>query len=240
MSQVNAEHLLQDLLHEVKNLNDSIKESCEFLGKSLISIQAANAEEAKHYAARIHFTSQQISQRLEFVAAEQNPDALKNGGIATSSIYGKFLKVKKMLAHEMSRRRIKVRFEGHSAQHVDLYYTFDIVPFSLLVNAVKYSPKEGDVSVIFDETRERLKVAVESMGPLLAPAETSRLFDRGFRGEWACKTDGSGRGIGLYFAKTICQLHGFDIEIDAGREPAFLVDGVPYARFRVNLTIPCQ
>lgn len=52
-----------------------------------------------------------------------------------------------MLAPDLRRKRIDLKFNGHAHRTVDLYYIFDIVPFVLLDNAVKYAPIHSEISV---------------------------------------------------------------------------------------------
>lgn len=97
---------------------------------------------------------------------------------------------------------------------------------------------DTQISVSFHEGEYGLKVEVNSVGPLMLETEMVYVFDRGFRGEWARKTGVAGDGIGLHFAKWICDLHGFSLDIDSDRQPLLFCESLPYAHFKVSLHFP--
>ncbi len=95
---------------------------------------------------------------------------------------------------------------------------------NLLENAVKYSdsaivpsiPNTPAIPNVIKITAERaavepfpmsLIISVVSKGLPISAAETSKLFDRGFRGSAAKQKVPAGTGIGLYLARRVMTLH---------------------------------
>ncbi len=90
---------------------------------------------------------------------------------------------------------------------------FLVVPRLLVDNAVKYSPTtETCVTVEYGEEPTRY-VSVTSLGPRIERNErvqcTEKIFEKGKRGLAAEDSGVKGMGLGLYYAKTICESHGF-------------------------------
>jgi signal transduction histidine kinase len=89
----------------------------------------------------------------------------------------------------------------------------------LLANAIKFSPRGGDVRVGLHEPRRgvvELTVTDDGIG---TPAEERDLvFDRFFRGSNVRHQGIAGNGLGLSLARTIVHLHGGTIRL-SGRRP---------------------
>lgn len=83
------------------------------------------------------------------------------------------------------------------------------VAVNLIDNAIKYSPKNGKVSVLLERgsNPETLRFAVMDSGMGIKQADINRLFSKFIRTEEAQKEDPNGMGIGLYFVKRVVEDH---------------------------------
>ena len=77
---------------------------------------------------------------------------------------------------------------------------------NLLENAVKYTPRGGQVDVSLDLVDGQPVLTVEDSGPGIAPENRPRVFDRFFRGSDTAPQTGS--GLGLAIVKAIADRHG--------------------------------
>lgn len=91
---------------------------------------------------------------------------------------------------------------------------------NLLGNAIKFSPVEGEITVIAqretavsyqgdfqrDYTADRLRVSILDNGPGIAPELHGRIFQKFAKGGEA-----AGSGLGLYFCKMVIEAHGEQI-----------------------------
>jgi signal transduction histidine kinase len=87
---------------------------------------------------------------------------------------------------------------------------------NLISNAVKYSPKGGDVTIeVTEEERNRQEWAVlvvRDNGIGIPPAELERVFEPYYRGSNIAGTV-SGSGIGLAGTRHIVEQHGGEIAV---------------------------
>jgi len=89
---------------------------------------------------------------------------------------------------------------------------------NLLVNALRYVPSGGTVSLEVTETR----LTVRDDGPGIAPDALPHLFDRFYRAR-AARDDG-GSGLGLAIVKEIVEQHGGRVWAEPGRGATFIVE----------------
>jgi two-component system sensor histidine kinase BaeS len=82
---------------------------------------------------------------------------------------------------------------------------------NVLLNAVRYTPSGGVVSVDCSHRSGQLEISVADSGPGVAPEETDKIFERGFRGSAGGGAPGS--GFGLAIAKEFVEAHGGTIEV---------------------------
>ncbi len=98
----------------------------------------------------------------------------------------------------------------------------EVVLNSLLENALKFTEAGGSVEVQAFYSDSVLKFSVYNEGEGILPEDLPHVFERFYRG----KHDKRGSGLGLAFAKELCEMMGGEIEVESqfGR----------YARFRVK------
>jgi NtrC-family two-component system sensor histidine kinase KinB len=101
-----------------------------------------------------------------------------------------------------------------------------IVFINLLTNALKYTPRQGEVTIRLasvqnagDGSRSRLRITVTDTGPGIPPELRERVFEKFYRVEDS-RPDGPkgvrGTGIGLYLCREIIEGHGGTISCETG------------------------
>jgi signal transduction histidine kinase len=85
----------------------------------------------------------------------------------------------------------------------------DIIIANLLDNAIKYSPKGGDVTAQLSTFGDVAMLKVRDQGIGIAPEDINRLFKRFSR--VSSLTDVPGTGLGLYLARELARLHKGEI-----------------------------
>ncbi|MHC1652256.1 hypothetical protein ACODUL_03025 [Stenotrophomonas maltophilia] len=244
LSLAELKQALRDTMHEVREFNRIVKANSEMLTRQLrieedgpLQLSVDNARNVRNHAIAILETAQMLSARLDLIDLETNPDSFTSEQRISLGVFAKFDKARKMLRTKGREKRVEVEFSGQSFNKSDLYPVFDIVPFLLLENAIKYSPKESKVVVTFSERPQFIDVLIESLGPLVKGDERSKLTEKNFRGECAKALGIPGTGFGLHFAKFVCDLNQIDLEISPSAS-SYSVNGVPHAPFKVTLRVP--
>ena len=101
---------------------------------------------------------------------------------------------------------------------------------NLIENAVKYTPRGGQVSVELGSNDGRAVFSVADTGIGIAPGDLPHIFDRFWRADSARTrtSERAGTGLGLAICKWIAEAHGGTIEVQSrpGRGTTFTV-GLP-------------
>jgi len=104
------------------------------------------------------------------------------------------------------------RNPGPLQVHGDVDLLFQALS-NLLSNAIKYSPGSGPIEVVMARSDGAVLIAVQDHGIGIPPADHGRVFERYYRGENAAGIVGT--GIGLYFVRTVIELHGGTVEVES-------------------------
>ena len=84
---------------------------------------------------------------------------------------------------------------------------------NILSNAIKFTPKRGQIDVSLTETEGAVQVCVADNGPGIAKNEQARIFDKFY-----VVSDGrglAGLGLGLYLVRQNVELHGGRVWVDS-------------------------
>jgi K+-sensing histidine kinase KdpD len=231
--QIESKEFVSFTMHEIRKLNLQIKSQAEEMNSSLTRGQP-DAKFLEYRAQNIFATSALISMRLDAYDFHINPAVFATATRNPIAVYKKFEKTKHCLQIASQKQHKNIKLEGASFHSILGYTVFELLPFVLLENAIKYSPGEQDISVTFGEMNNRLEVTVESLGPMLLPEEESQVFHRRFRGTHA-KDLTEGTGVGLHFAKLVCDLHNINISVQSDHREMLRLNGISYSMFRVRL-----
>lgn len=82
---------------------------------------------------------------------------------------------------------------------------------NLLMNAIRYSLKPGEIKVFLKKEENFALVIIENECDKLTEEDLSKIFDRFYRLEKSRSSDTGGSGLGLAIAKSIVELHGGSI-----------------------------
>lgn len=230
------EHLktvMQGVMHEVRRFNAEMSAYSEELNQLL----TGKADpKIKDLAETIFYTAGLVSSRMTFADFELNPQVLSRQMRMRSGIYKKFDKARHILSKNAKQKNVEIFFTGRSTFEIDAISAFELVPFVLLDNAIKYSPSGQKINVAFDERQNKeLTVRVSSIGPIVLSDELQQILMRGVRGSQAVNSNIPGEGLGLYLASTLCRMTGGDIQVTSEQTPRFTLNRTDYSTFEVTL-----
>jgi signal transduction histidine kinase len=79
---------------------------------------------------------------------------------------------------------------------------------NILLNAVKYTPAGGRVSIEVTQDNGFVRIKITDTGIGIPPADLTRIFEEFYRAENARATERDGTGLGLAFARQVIERHG--------------------------------
>lgn len=86
---------------------------------------------------------------------------------------------------------------------------------NLIENALRYTPKEGRITVILSRMGEKIMTRVTDTGCGIPPSDLPHIFDRCYQVGRNHQRGETGAGLGLAITKRILELHGSTIEVQS-------------------------
>ena len=237
-SPANEKGIMDFSLHEIRKINTQIKRHAEELMLNTSSQDQDKVVSFVEWKSNIIFAaSSMLSTRLGIYDFETNP-AIITANPTRASLYKKFDKARIVLYTYAKDKKVTInQFSGSSFYEIDAYSALDFLPFVILENAIKYSPSYQDISVVFEDTSEQLKIVVSSIGPINSEDDLQTIFLKRARGKVAKGLDAAGGGYGLYFGKLICDLHNIIISATSEKNSILTLNGNDYSQFTVTLKL---
>ena len=188
-------------MHEIRTINTDIYHTSTNL---IDEIDDRGFSEGRHLndIKRLKSLSEVMTVRSTFIDVVSDPSIIEFKGKVFCP-FGKFYKLTKSLESIAKSKRIKLNIEGDSESSIQAVTCFDVLPYILISNAIKYSPQEKTISIDFEEDQISIYIKIKSLGPIIYEEEKSKIFSYGFRGKNAKNFSNDGGGVGLYFANKI-------------------------------------
>jgi signal transduction histidine kinase len=79
---------------------------------------------------------------------------------------------------------------------------------NLLGNAIKFTPKSGEIVLEIELADEIIRVSVQDSGPGIPPEHQEKVFDKFFQAEARQQGHKYSTGLGLTFCKLAVEAHG--------------------------------
>lgn len=92
---------------------------------------------------------------------------------------------------------------------------FDFILRALLLNAVKFTPRGGKVTLEMAATPQEFTMRVSDNGIGIAAAELPKIFEKFYQVDPHNSGQVRGFGLGLYYARQFVQDHGGTIQLDS-------------------------
>lgn len=113
---------------------------------------------------------------------------------------------------------INLRFIYQANQHLQLQVDkgkFEKILNNLLSNALKFTPENGEVNVLFEDLGHSLQLEVNDTGQGIHPQDLPNIFNRFYQSRQANYPLNGGTGIGLALVQQFANLFGGKIEVQS-------------------------
>ena len=220
--------ILNSTLHEVRRFSAQVSKFAERLSR-----ETAEQPQINQTALSVLYTAGMISSRLAYTDIELNPKALENQTPVRAGIFKKFDKARRILAEEARDKKVNVILVGESRAEIETLPVFELLPFVLIENGIKYSPPHQTVEIIFEKNSGRQIVTVKSSGPSVTPEELERLCEKGFRATSTLNMPGE--GLGLFLAKRVCDYHDITMKLKSKTLNPYQLNGISYSDFSIEM-----
>lgn len=189
------------------NISHEFRTPLTLIVGPLISLYQNLESKAEKNQARMMIRN--AEQLLGLINQVQDLSKLESGSmklIATKNDIVKFLRsVTYPFTSFADKKYITYRTE-FPKKEIDVYFErekLEKVFNNLLINAFKFTPEFGTITIGMKERTGEVDIYVEDSGPGIPPTEIDQIFNRFFQGN----TSKTGTGIGLSLAKELVELH---------------------------------
>ena len=225
-------------IHEVRSINADIYNSAYRLRENF---ELSSYIEERDYpiVRNIEELSKILRTRTDVLDVLSNP-ALLQAPKGSIPIYRAFHRVVLSLDSTALAGRVQLKMSGSSVGRVSGSTLFDVIPYLLIQNAIKYAPRESIVQVEFSEDVFYVEVTISSKGPVVEDDEAERIFMLGFRGRNAQHVTTEGTGFGLYLVRMLVESHqGASIRFTQGPDRE-MINGISYSATYVTIKMTLQ
>ena len=92
------------------------------------------------------------------------------------------------------------------------------VVWNLLTNAVKFTPRGGNVQIVLERVNSHVELSVSDTGKGIAAEFLPHVFERFSQADHSARRGYTGLGLGLAIVKSLSELHGGSVRVKSGGE----------------------
>ena len=174
--------------------------------------------------------------RMRTMPIVTNPAAASYGNRLSKPIYRIVDRMVRTLRPLAETRDVGLNLSGPSVRTASIFESFDLLPLTLIENAIKYSARDQVVEVSVTDSQSDVVFRVSSFSPWIEHAERQRIFDKRYRAEGARRLRHAGSGLGLYIAEAVAVAHSTHVHHSTD-EGNVSIDGARYCtnEFRFHI-----
>jgi signal transduction histidine kinase len=234
-----SDRAIRNLIHEIRSVNSAVYNAAYELNEISHGASSVDARKAEQLSGNIVALSDVLSARLTAQDAITAFDAIKSRKKIRIPVYKKFDRLIKSFTPTAHLKEVTIKKLGSSYNEAYGPGLFEIVPFLLLENAIKYAFPKTEILCEFQEDDYDLICSVSSVGPQISIHEKEQIFLQGFRGKYALQTGLSGDGFGLaILKKTVEELYQGTVDVEINLTEPFSHKGILYSTNKFTCKLP--
>lgn len=230
------QNYINDILHDIRKFNRQIK-----VNSDRIFNKSQDTRRNRKYMPYIKSISELtwfITMRMNSYYITFDKDIMKKDIRSSYNMHKIVYKIKECFKEEAEKKNIQVRLKAsRECKSIQAFDCIEILPYLLLDNAIKYSPRNDEISITIDERKNVQHIKFVSIGPFVEDNEIKKIFNQGYRGTNAIEHTSDGMGIGLYTAKTICDINNIKIKVTSDKEKIKFINNIKFSEFIVDIFI---
>jgi signal transduction histidine kinase len=122
--------------------------------------------------------------------------------------------------------------------HCD-YKAISVIFNNLFSNAEKYAIPNHDINIRFEKDNDRVNIIIDMIGLKVEPEEEEQIFNPGYSGKWAYKSQKAGTGMGLNIIKRICEMTDVKVEFKCYKDTKdHYYNDLPYQSCSFIISVP--
>ncbi|MBB6221928.1 sensor histidine kinase [Rhizobium leguminosarum] len=224
------------LVHDLRRLSTAIYHSSQEAHDLIAPLEYLNSNlrEARIRIENVLGAQSILKVRTDVLDYSGNPGLFDED--QNVPLYRRSDKVIKSFTAFAAKKNIRMHKQGASFGEARGPNAFEIIPYVLLDNAIKYSPYNNDITIKFKEDAGIFEISVASVGPKIADDEREEIFQKGFRGRFARTSGSPGTGVGLYLARKLVER--FRGSISVATSGSYAIDQQQMSDITFRVTIP--
>lgn len=197
---------VRHISHELKTPMASIREGAALLRDGVAGPLTPDQTEIVRILGDNSMALQrQIEDLLRYQTLASNSQQLQRRATDLPALLGRVVDDQRLL---WQARGLDVRVQAQPCTAVIDGEKLGIVLGNLLVNAVRFSPPGGRITLALGQGDGKLRIDCLDDGPGVAPEDAARIFDPFYQGGNQVPGARRGSGIGLSIVREIVQAHG--------------------------------
>jgi two-component system phosphate regulon sensor histidine kinase PhoR len=110
---------------------------------------------------------------------------------------------------------LRTEIEPSEGKIVGNQFSIEEMITNLLLNAIKYTPKSGEIVLSMKSQKDFVSIDVTDTGIGIPQKELPKIFDEFYRAGNARRVERDGTGLGLSIVKQIVERHGGEISVES-------------------------
>jgi two-component system phosphate regulon sensor histidine kinase PhoR len=206
---------INNMTHEFKTPISTIKISSEvFLNHPLVKQDQRLHQYAQIIRDQNLRLNNQVEKVLQLAKIERDNFRLQKESLRVNELLVDILQSVQLKINDLGGQLTWDLSASHDLVLADRLHLSNII-YNLLDNASKYCKETPQIHVSTQNEKKCLAIHIQDQGIGIPPEYQQRVFSKFYRVPTGNVHNVKGFGLGLYYIKSICDAHGWDIELES-------------------------